>query len=136
MLNDKIFVKALVQLVDNNASLKDIATAINSYRDFIDIDDNSLADDVLEYSDFYKAYIVIKKALELEHNLQNYLKIAEYMQKEIDEKTKDYHKEIDNRENLFTIFDDDFDDYSKNMSCDNTGFCSGPSCPQFFQCKG
>lgn len=28
------------------------------------------------------------------------------------------------------------DDYSSNMPCDNTGFCSGSTCPDFIKCKG
>ena len=26
--------------------------------------------------------------------------------------------------------------YTGNMPCDNTGFCSGTSCPMFFRCQG
>lgn len=28
------------------------------------------------------------------------------------------------------------DDFPGNMPCDNTGFCAGTSCPQFFKCQG
>lgn len=28
------------------------------------------------------------------------------------------------------------DDYSSNMPCDNTGFCAGSSCSQYYQCQG
>lgn len=31
---------------------------------------------------------------------------------------------------------DDYDDYTGNMSCDSTGFCSGYACPNFSKCKG
>lgn len=32
-------------------------------------------------------------------------------------------------------FEDDFDDdYNSNMFCDNSGYCSGSSCPNFFKC--
>ncbi len=27
------------------------------------------------------------------------------------------------------------DDYSSNMPCDNTGFCAGTSCSQYFKCR-
>lgn len=39
------------------------------------------------------------------------------------------------------IFDEDEDEeyfdyeYCENMPCDNTGFCSGSSCPNWFQCN-
>ena len=28
------------------------------------------------------------------------------------------------------------EDYSSNMPCDNSGFCAGSSCPNFFKCQG
>lgn len=28
------------------------------------------------------------------------------------------------------------EEYSQNMPCDNTGYCAGTSCPQYFKCKG
>lgn len=31
---------------------------------------------------------------------------------------------------------DDYDDYTGNMSCDITGFCSGWGCPNFSKCCG
>ena len=27
-------------------------------------------------------------------------------------------------------------EYALNMPCDNTGFCAGHSCPNFFKCRG
>lgn len=38
-------------------------------------------------------------------------------------------------------FDGDFedafeDDYNSNLFCDDTGFCSGSSCPNFYKCHG
>ena len=37
--------------------------------------------------------------------------------------------------------DEDYEDdedygYEYNMACDNTGFCSGSSCPQYYSCQG
>jgi len=28
------------------------------------------------------------------------------------------------------------EDYSSNTPCDNSGFCAGSSCPNFFKCQG
>lgn len=33
-------------------------------------------------------------------------------------------------------YDDYDDDYIDNMYCDNTGFCSGYTCPNYWKCKG
>lgn len=47
-------------------------------------------------------------------------------------------------DNLQEVEADDIDedwpytdeDYSSNMPCDNSGFCAGSSCPNFFKCQG
>lgn len=33
-------------------------------------------------------------------------------------------------------YDDDYDDIGEMYPCDFSGFCGGPSCSRFFQCKG
>ena len=46
-------------------------------------------------------------------------------------------------DNLQEVKADDIDedwpytdeDYSSNMPCDNSGFCAGSSCPNFFKCQ-
>lgn len=35
---------------------------------------------------------------------------------------------------FFELYEE-VDDYSKNAPCDNSGFCTGSSCPYFYQCN-
>lgn len=54
--------------------------------------------------------------------------------------SNDYYadEEVDEGEIQIDLSDDDsdgdFDGYSSNMFCDDSGYCGGSSCPNFFKC--
>jgi len=83
--------------------------------------------------------IRIQASIDIEYNVENYEEVTDSLVNDIiaHQIEGEIIAAVQNNAN-WSVEEDDYDiedDYRSNMACDNTGFCSGHDCKQYYECN-
>ena len=83
--------------------------------------------------------IRIQASIDIEYNVEKYEEVTDSLVNDIiaHQIEGEIIAVVQNNAN-WSVEEDDYDiedDYRSNMPCDNTGFCSGYDCKQYYECN-